>query len=74
MVPVLCARSHYPWSKNLEFPNRVLGLKIINPATYLLGWRGTVNLVNNEMHRSVQIGSSFERGNVLHDCELTQTH
>lgn len=60
--------------KNPEFPNRVLELEIINPATHSLRWRGTVNLANNEMHQSVQIGSSFERGNVLHDCELTQTH
>lgn len=60
--------------KSPEFPNRVLELEIINPATHSLRWRGTVNLANNEMHQSVQIGSSFERGNVLHDRELTRTH
>ena len=59
------------WEKSPEFPNRALELKIINPVTHSLRWRGTVNLENNEMHACKSAPVSNVGTTAL--CELTQT-
>lgn len=61
------------WKKNPEFPNRVLELEIINPETHSLRWRGTVNLINNEIRQDRKSAPVSNEGTTALR-ELTRTH